>query len=65
MLKKIKKIEGSKRLSKKQQQNVNGGNFEGYTCPTGLYLTFEACDDGHYLHPQGHCICCSIRWVKA
>ncbi|WP_430408730.1 hypothetical protein [Kordia sp.] len=66
MLQRIMKLEGSKQLSKIEQHHVKGGNVNGYSCPTGLYIVPEdICNGGDHLHPQGHCLCCEVPWQKA
>ncbi|WP_046758485.1 hypothetical protein [Kordia jejudonensis] len=63
MLKKIRNLQGTKHLSKKEQQKLKGGNVDGYTCPTGPYLVFgNGCNGNDHLHPQGHCLCCEAPW---
>ncbi|WP_420573754.1 hypothetical protein [Kordia sp.] len=68
MLEQIKNVEGTKNLSKSEQQQISGG---AHTSPVPVYycsgdeIAINAtCPRGYQMHPQGHCLCCSTRWRK-
>ncbi|MFK7750135.1 MAG: hypothetical protein AB8B65_17210 [Kordia sp.] len=65
MLKQIKNIQGVKQLSKQAQQNFKGGfgNYSATCQGVQIIVNTETCPSSHpFMHPAGHCICCSGRW---
>ena len=66
MLHHITNITGITKLSKKEQQRFKAGAANAtYRCPGTTIIVNATCPATHpYMHPQGHCICCSTRWQK-
>jgi hypothetical protein len=69
MIKQIKNIEGVTSLSKKEQQNFRGGfGVDDYVCLGAGYIIVNInspCPPSRpFMHPQGHCLCCSVEWVN-
>lgn len=66
MLQEIKNIIGVTELTKSAQQRFKAGlNNGNYNCPGRVLIVNATCPPAFpYMHPQGHCLCCSTRWRK-